>query len=179
MSKWAAEQSLATIAGAEMELVILRPPLIYGPHVRGNFLALLKAVYRRWPLPLGAIDNRRSLLYVDNLADAIARCVTHPAASGRTFLVSDRQDVSTPELVRLLAAALGVRPRLLDIPPGLLRAVGTLAGRRAAVERLTGSLQLDTSRIARELDWSPPHALAAGLSATARWYRQAVQGAAV
>jgi nucleoside-diphosphate-sugar epimerase len=178
-SKWAAEQALAGIGGADMQLAILRPPLVYGPQVRGNFLALLKAVYRRWPLPLGAIDNRRSLLGVDNLAHAIACCISHPAAAGRTFLVSDREDLSTPELVRSLAAALEVRPRLIAVPTGVLRLAGALIGRRAAVERLTGSLQLDSSRIARELGWAPPHSVAAGLAATARWYRQAVGGAAV
>jgi nucleoside-diphosphate-sugar epimerase len=179
ISKWAAEQALPGIAGSDMKLAILRPPLVYGPHVRGNFLALLKAVQRGWPLPLGAIDNRRSLLYVDNLADAILRCVTHPAAAGATFLISDRQDLSTPELVRALAASLEVRARLIDLPPGILRAAATLIGRRAAVERLTGSLQLDTSRIAASLGWSPPFSISAGLHATARWYRQAVRGAAL
>ena len=179
ISKWAAEQALAGIAGSGMELGILRPPLVYGPHVRGNFLALLKAVYGGWPLPLGAIENRRSLIYVDNLADAITRCVSHPAAAGRTFLVSDRQDLSTSELVRMLAASLEVRPRLIGIPPGVLRAAGTLTGRRAAVERLIGSLQLDTSRIASALGWSPPFSVTAGLDATARWYRQAARGAAL
>jgi UDP-N-acetyl-alpha-D-quinovosamine dehydrogenase len=178
-SKWAAEQALPGIAGPDMQLTILRPPLVYGPHVRGNFLALLKAVYRRWPLPVGAIENRRSLLGVDNLAHAIACCVSHPAAAGRTFLVSDREDLSTPDLVRSLATALEVQPRLIAIPRAVLLLAGTLSGRRAAVERLTGSLQLDSSRIARELGWSPPYSVAAGLAATARWYRQAVGGAAV
>jgi nucleoside-diphosphate-sugar epimerase len=119
------------------------------------------------------------LLYVDNLGDAIARCVTHPAAVGATFLVSDRQDLSTPELVRALAASLEVRPRLIEIPAGVLRAAATLVGRRAAVERLTGSLQLDTSRIGAMLGWSPPFSVSAGLDATARWYRQVVRGAAL
>lgn len=174
VSKWEAEQALTRIAANALEYVIVRPPLLYGPRVRGNFLTLLKAVYRRWPLPLAAIDNRRSLLYVDNLAHAVARCMSHPAAAGKTFLVSDREDFSTPQLVRAVAAALEVRPRLLAVPPGWLRMAGALTGGAAAIERLTGSLQLDTSRIVRELRWSPPHTVVEGLAATARWYRQAM-----
>jgi len=179
LSKWAAEQALAGVAGRGMQLAILRPPLVYGPHVRGNFLALLNAVQRGWPLPLAAIENRRSLLYVGNLAHAIASCISHAAAAGRTFLVSDREDLSTPELVRALAAALQVQARLIAIPPTVLRLAGALIGQGEAVERLTGSLQLDTSRIARDLGWSPPHSVPEALAATARWYRQAVLGAAV
>ena len=177
-SKWEAEQALARIAGNVMQLVVLRPPLVYGPHVRGNFLSLLKAIERRWPLPLAAIQNRRSLLYVENLVDAIARCVAYPQAAG-TFLVSDGEDLSTPQLVRALASGLSVAPRLLAVPRGLLLLGGALTGRRGAVARLTGSLQLDSSRIRRALDWSPPHPVAEGLAATARWYRQVRDGAAV
>jgi nucleoside-diphosphate-sugar epimerase len=179
VSKWEAEQALAGIAGSDMQLVVLRPPLVYGPHVRGNFLALLRAVERRWPLPLGAIANRRSLLYVGNLADAIARSVSHVAAAGRTFLVSDGEDLSTPELVRALAAGLGVEPHLIKVPRALLLWGGTMIGRRAAVERLIGSLQVDSRRICSELDWMPPYSAAQGLEATARWYRQAGDSAAV
>jgi nucleoside-diphosphate-sugar epimerase len=177
-SKWEAEQALARIAGTAMQLVVLRPPLVYGPQVRGNFLSLLQAIDRRWPLPLGGIQNRRSLLYVENLVDAIARCVAHPAASG-TFLVNDAQDLSTQELVRALAAGLGVSPRLFTVPRALLLLGGALSGRRGAVARLIGSLQLDSTRIQRALDWSPPHTVAEGIDATAHWYRQVRDGAAV
>src|SRR4051812_45359247 len=161
-----------------MQLVVLRPPLVYGPRVRGNFLSLLQAIDRRLPLPLGTIQNRRSLLYVENLADAIARCVVHPAAAG-TFLVSDGHDLSTQELVRSLASGLGISPRLFAVPRALLLLGGAMVGRRGAVARLTGSLQLDSSRIRRALDWSPPHTVTQGLNATAQWYRQVLDGTAV
>lgn len=177
-SKWDAEQALSRIAGTAMQLVILRPPLVYGPRVRGNFLSLLHAIDRRWPLPFGAIHNRRSLVFVANLVDAIARCVVHPAAAG-TFLVDDGYDLSTPELVRQLASELGVSPHLVAVPPALLLLAGTLIGRRAAVARLTGSLQLDGSRIRRVLEWSPPYTVTEGLAATAHWYREVRRGAAV
>lgn len=170
-SKWDAEQALARIgAQTGLECVVLRPPLVYGPRVRANFLRLLEAVHRRRPLPLGAVENRRSLLFVGNLADAIERCVAAPDAAGQTFLLSDGEDVSTPELVRRLARALGVEARLLRVPPGVLRVAGLLAGRRSAVDRLLGSLQVDSSHLRHRLRWTPPFTLDAGLAETARWY---------
>jgi nucleoside-diphosphate-sugar epimerase len=131
----------------------------------------VRAVARGVPLPVGAIDNRRSLLYMGNLVDAIGVCLSHPGARDQVFLLSDAEDVSTPDLVRRLAAALRVRPRLLAVPLPLLRLAGQLTGRAAAVERLTGSLQVDSSRIRAALGWEPPFSLDRGLAETARWYR--------
>lgn len=177
ISKWEAEQALHDIAAATgLELVVLRPPLVYGPGVKGNFLALMKAVQRGLPLPLASVHNRRSLIYVGNLADAILTCVESPAAPGNTYLVSDGEDVSTPELLRLLAAALDVPARLLPCPPGLLRFGGALCGKGDAIARLTGSLQIDSAKIRRELGWQPRLSLASGLEQTARWYLNTLHG---
>jgi len=172
-SKGEAEQALRRIgAQTGMEVVILRPPLVYGPGVKGNFLSLLKIVARGVPLPLGSVKNRRSLIYVGNLADAIVKCLEHPAAAGETFLVRDAEDLSTPELVHRLARALGVAPRLIPVPPSWLVLGGRWLGRGAAVERLAGSLTVDDSRIRDALGWHPPYSLDEGLEATGRWYRE-------
>lgn len=171
LSKWEAEQGLWQIAAETgLEVVILRPPLVYGPGVGANFLALLRAVARGMPLPLGAINNRRSLIFVGNLADAILCCLEHPAAAGQTFLVSDGEDVSTPGLVRRMAAALGRPARLMALPMPVLHAAAALAGKSALVTRLAGSLAVDSSKIRRELDWSPPFTLDEGLRETAAWH---------
>lgn len=171
-SKWEAERGLARIADETgLEVVVLRPPLVYGPGVKANFLALMRAIDRGLPLPLGAIDNRRSLLFVGNLADAVVRCIGHPGAAGKTFLLRDGEDVSTPELIRRLARALERPARLFPFPPALLKLAAGLAGRREAADRLLGSLTVDDSRIRRELGWAPPHGLDQGLRITAAWYR--------
>ena len=171
-SKLAAELALRRIeAESGMAVTIVRPPLVYGPGVGANFLSLMRAVDRGIPLPLASVRNRRSLIFVDNLADFVARCVGHAAAAGRTFTVADEGDVSTPELVRAIAAALGVRARLWPFPPALLAALATVAGRRAAADRLIGSLQVDSSAARQALGWRPPHSMGDGLAATARWYR--------
>ena len=174
LSKWEAEQGLRQIAaeaGLEgMEIVILRPPLVYGPGVGANFLALLRAVARGIPLPLGAISNQRSLIYVGNLVDAIRCCLEHPAAAGQTFLVSDGEAVSTPELVRRMAVALGRPTRLVALPVPLLRAAATLAGKSALAIRLLDSLSVDDTSIRRDLGWTPPFTLDEGLRDTAAWY---------
>ncbi|MBY0271414.1 MAG: SDR family oxidoreductase [Burkholderiales bacterium] len=173
ISKREAEDVLRRI-GAEsgMEIVILRPPLVYGPGVKGNFLRLLQAVARGAPLPLASVNNRRSLLYVGNLVDAIIACMDTPAAAGKTYLVSDGEDVSTPVLIRKLATALGRSPRLLPCPSALLHFGAILLGKRAAAMRLTGSLTIDSSALRRELGWQPRYSLDQGLNATARWYHQ-------
>jgi nucleoside-diphosphate-sugar epimerase len=172
VSKWEAEQALSRIAaGTGLEVVVLRPPLVYGPGVKGNFLRLMNLVARGVPLPLGAVDNRRSFIYTGNLAGAIVKALDAPKAAGRTYLVSDGEDVSTPDLVRGLAQALGVKPRLLSLPLAALGLAATLAGKRAEFARLTGSLQVDSSRIRHELDWQPRYGLTQGLTETARWYR--------
>jgi len=171
VSKWEAEQALSRIAAETgLEVVVLRPPLVYGPGVKGNFLRLMHLVARGVPLPLGAVANRRSFIYTGNLADAIVKALDAPQAAGRTYLVSDGEEVSTPDLVRRLGQALGVKPRLLSLPLAALGLAATLAGKRAEFARLTGSLQVDSSRIRRELDWRPRYGLTGGLEETARWY---------
>jgi nucleoside-diphosphate-sugar epimerase len=171
ISKQEAEQALRDVAQKTgLEIVVLRPPLVYGPGVKGNFQRLMRAVARGWPLPLGSIRNRRSLVFVGNLADSVVKALDAPRAAGRTYLVSDGEDVSTPDLVRGLARALGVKPRLLSLPLAALGLAATLAGKRAEFARLTGSLQVDSSRIRRELDWRPRYGLTEGLEETARWY---------
>jgi nucleoside-diphosphate-sugar epimerase len=171
VSKWEAEQALARIAaGSAMELVVLRPPLVYGPRVAGNFRRLLEAVARGTPLPLASIANRRSLLYVGNLAGAALAAIDAPQAAGKTFLVSDGEDISTPELVRAIARALGVGARLLPCPVAVLGLAAALTGNRNALARLAGSLQADSAAIRRELGWRPRFTLAQGLAETARWY---------
>jgi nucleoside-diphosphate-sugar epimerase len=170
-SKWEAEQMLWSIAAAHgLQLTVLRPPIVYGPHAKGNFLALLNAVRRGLPLPLASIDNLRSLIYIGNLVDAIAACLEAPAAAGRTYLVSDGEDVSTPELIRRVAAALGVPARLLPCPPALLGFGARLLGRNEVWRRLGGSLRVDSARIRAELGWTPPYSMREGLEETAKWY---------
>lgn len=170
-SKREAEEALARVAvETGLETVVLRPPLVYGPGVKANFLRLMDYVARGVPLPLGAIVNHRSLIFAGNLAHAIVTALETPAAAGHTYLVSDGEDVSTPALIRMLAQAFGVKPRLLPVPLGALRIAATLAGKRAELARLAGSLQVDSSRIRRELGWRPPFTLAQGLELTARWY---------
>jgi nucleoside-diphosphate-sugar epimerase len=171
ISKWEAEQALARVAGETgLETVVLRPPLVYGPGVKGNFLRLMRWIARGVPLPLGAIENRRSLVYSGNLVDAIVRSLDAPAAAGRTYLVADGEDLSTPELVRRLARALGVQARVPAFPLAPIALAAALAGKRAEFARLAGSLQVDSSRARRELDWRPRHSLSQGLAETAAWF---------
>ncbi|WRS38401.1 SDR family oxidoreductase [Thiobacillus sedimenti] len=167
ISKWEAEQGLQQIARETgLEVVVLRPPLVYGPGVKANFRHLLDTVARGWPLPLGAIRNRRSLLYLGNFVDAIRICLEHPAAAGQTFLLDDGRPVSTPELVRAIGRAMGRPARLLPVPVGVLAFAGALLGKRAAVARLTGSLHVDSAAIRARLGWTPPYTMEAGLAAT-------------
>ena len=167
ISKWEAEQGLQDIARETgMEVVILRPPLIYGPGVKANFLHLLKLVESGLPLPLGGIQNRRSFLFLGNFVDAIRLCIEHPAAAGQTFLLDDGEPVSTPELIRAIARALGRSARLLAIPASMLALAGALLGKRAAVAQLTGSLLIDSSAIRSRLEWTPPYSMAEGLAIT-------------
>ncbi len=178
ISKWEAEQHLWQIAEETgMEIVVLRPPLVYGPGVKGNFLRLMEAIDKRRPLPLGAIQNRRSLIYLGNLVDVIGLCLTHSKAAGKTFLISDGDDVSTPELIRRIAAALGRAPLLVPVPVSWMRwACGPL-GKQGAVDRLLCSLTADTTLVRGELGWRPRYTMQTGLAATARWYRKTKAGA--
>ncbi len=178
ISKWEAEQALIQESQrSAMQWVVLRAPLLYGPGVRANFARLMHAVADETLLPFGAIRNHRSLLFLGNLTDCIARCLTHTACGNRVFLLSDGEDLSTPELVRKLASALDVRANMIPIPALLLRIAGTLVGKGGAIARLTGSLQVDSTPIRKTLDWSPPYSVDQGIAQTARWYRSVSQTA--
>lgn len=173
ISKREAEDGLREIArGTGMELVVLRPPLVYGPGVGANFLRLMRAVDAQIPLPFGAVNNRRSLVFLGNLVDAISLALDHPLAAGRTLLVSDGEDVSTPELIRKMAEALNRPCRLLPVPPNFMRFAGRLIGKGKEVDRLLGSLAVDISALQSELGWTPPYTMQSGLAATAQWYRR-------
>ena len=172
VSKLRAEQVLRDIAAETgMEIVIVRPPLVYGPNVGGNLRRILGLIEMGIPLPLASVPNRRSLVSVWNLCDLIRVCLDDPHAAHQTFLVSDGEELSTPDLVRQLAQGLGVVPRLFSCPPGLLRLAGWLTGQAAAVERLTGSLQIDSRKVRDLLGWQPSVPVAEGLRRTAEWYR--------
>jgi UDP-glucose 4-epimerase len=157
-------------AHAGLEIVVIRPPLVYGPGVRANFFALMDAIARGMPLPIGAVAARRSMVYVDNLASALVVCATHPGAANQLFHVSDGEDASAAELARRLGQHLKRPARLVPVPPSVLNIAGRLTGKTAQIDRLTGSLRVDSSRIRAVLGWSPPFSLDAGLAATAEWY---------
>lgn len=168
ISKCEAEQALHKVAAETgLEVVIVRPPLVYGEGVKGNFAQMLKVLDRGLPLPLASVHNQRSLIYVGNLVDALILCAIHPAAVGQTYLVSDGEDVSTSELLRQLGAAMGHPARLFPCPQALLKLAGCLTGKADQIERLLGSLQVDSSKIRRELGWMPPYTLQQGLRLTA------------
>ena len=163
-SKHEAEQALrALVAGGSMELVIVRPPLVYGPGVRANFASLVRVVRRGIPLPLACVHNLRSLVGIDNLVSLLLRCTQHADAGGQNFLVSDGHDLSTPDLVRQLATALGQPARLWPVPLAGLQLAARLTGRQAAVQRLCSSLQVDISATCQRLQWAPPVPVAEGL----------------
>lgn len=172
VSKWEAEQALARVsAQTGLETVVVRSPLVYGPGVGGNFLQLLNILCRGIPLPLANVKNRRSLIYLGNMVDVLVCCVRDIRGDGQTYLVSDGEDLSTPELIRRLGKALGVTVRLLPLPLSVLRWMGGVTGKQAVIDRLLGSLQVNSSKIRRELDWHPPFTVDAGLSETAAWFR--------
>jgi nucleoside-diphosphate-sugar epimerase len=171
-SKLSAEQGLIELSRSSgMEIIILRLPLVYGPRVQANFLKMMHWVNRGIPLPFASVKNRRSLLGIDNLSDAIAACLEHEAAANRTYVVSDQQDVSTPDLLKGMAHALNRKSRLFAVPDGLLEFAAGAAGTSSMLRRLCGSLTVDSSRISAELGWRPPISLEAGLQKTASWYR--------
>jgi nucleoside-diphosphate-sugar epimerase len=163
-SKQEAEAGLREVARATgMEVVVVRPPLVYGPGVKGNFLSMMRWLSTGIPLPLGAVQNRRSLVALDNLVNLLATCIDHAAAANQTFLVSDGEDVSTPDLLRRLARALGKSACLLPVPEGVLTLGATMLGRGAAVRRLCGSLCVDIGKTRQLLGWSPPLSVDEGL----------------
>lgn len=164
ISKHEAEVGLRQVAAETgMEVIIIRPPLVYGPGVKANFAALMRAVQRGWPLPLGAVHNQRSLVALDNLVYFIMTCTTHPQAANQTFLVSDGHDLSTAELVRGMAKAAGAPAHLLPVPVWVLSAAGWVLGKGDAVQRLCGNLQVDSSKAHQLLGWAPPVSVAEGL----------------
>lgn len=164
ISKMEAEQGLREIASQTgMQVVIVRPPLVYGPGVKANFAAMMRWLQRGVPLPLGAIHNQRSLVALDNLVDLLVTCITHPAAANQTFLVSDGEDVSTTELLRRMGQAMGKPARLLPVPANWLQLAAMLVGKRAVAQRLCGSLQVDIEKTRQLLGWSPPLTLDQGL----------------
>lgn len=156
ISKLEAERALRSLClETSMEFVVIRPPLVYGPGVRGNFQAMVRMLRRGVPLPLGAIHNRRSLIALDNLIDLIMICLVHPGAANQVFMAADGEDVSTSALLRKVAAAYGLPARLIPVPAGLLRLCATVLGKRAAADRLLGSLVVDASKTRDTLGWMP------------------------
>ena len=171
-SKLAAEQALADLAG-QIEVSIVRPPLVYGPGVRANFLSLLKLAASGWPLPLRAATAPRSMVFIDNLVDALIACATRPHGSPATYFVSDGRDTSVADLVRLLRAEMGLPARLWTLPSGFVQTTARIVGRADAAQRLFSPLQVDIGRIRRELGWSPPVAAEVALHQTVRWFLDA------
>jgi nucleoside-diphosphate-sugar epimerase len=164
ISKHEAEQGLCALAAETgMEVVIIRPPLVYGPGVKGNFASMIKLVGKGLPLPLGAVHNKRSLVALDNLVDLIITCIDHPGAANQTFLVSDGEDMSTTQLLQGVAQAMGKPSRLIPVPASLLQFAATLLGKKAVAQRLLGSLQVDISHTQKCLNWTPPLTVKQGL----------------
>ncbi|MFF5867973.1 UDP-glucose 4-epimerase family protein [Pseudomonas sp. NPDC012596] len=173
ISKLEAEQGLLALgAKTGMEIVIIRPVLVYGPGVKANFLSMMRWLHRGVPLPFGAIHNRRSLVALDNLVDLILTCIDHPSAANQVFLVSDDEDLSTTDLLARMAQALGKSSRLLPIPAWMLSVGARALGKGALSQRLCGSLQVDISKTRQRLDWQPPVKVDAALRATARFYQE-------
>jgi nucleoside-diphosphate-sugar epimerase len=173
ISKLQAEKELLKLTcQTGLEVVVLRPPLIYGPGVRANFLKLLQAVDSGLPIPLASINNRRSMIYIENFVDAIVLCLRHPKAAGQTFLVSDGENHSTPDLIRRIAAALGRSPRLIHFSPKILQYLARVIGKGQVVDRLIGSLTVDDTKIRHYLGWRPPFTIECGLEKTVAWYKK-------
>lgn len=165
ISKAEAESGLRQLAvETGMEVVIIRPPLVYGPGVKANFAAMLKLANKNLPLPFGAIHNKRSLVALDNLVDLIVTCIDHLQAANQTFLVSDDQDVSTTELLQLMTRAAGKKPRLIPVPVSWLTLAGKLTGKQAVIDRLCGNLQVDISHTKQTLGWQPPITVEEGIA---------------
>lgn len=170
-SKLEAEDALKQIADeAGLSYTIVRPPLVYGPGNPGNFLKLLRLVERGLPLPLGSASNVRNMIYVGNLVDALILCAENPVARGKTYLVSDGEEVSTAELIRKIGSALRVRTRLIPVPVALLELAGKAAGKSREIEKLTQPLQVDSGEISRDLSWKPRFSVDQGIAATAAWF---------
>jgi nucleoside-diphosphate-sugar epimerase len=172
-SKLMAEQLLERMAGeTPLEVVVVRPPLVYGPEVKGNLLQMLHLLNKRVPLPLASVHNRRSLIYVGNLVDAMILCARHPHAANQTWLVSDGEDLSVPGLLSSLGAGIGHPARLFPCPVWGLDLGARVTGRVAQLRKITGSLRIDSSKIRSELGWVPPFTVHEGLKETTEWYRR-------
>ncbi|MEH8021227.1 SDR family oxidoreductase [Rheinheimera metallidurans] len=164
ISKAEAEAGLRSIAEqTNMEVVIIRPPLVYGQGVKGNFSSMMHLAEKNYPLPLGAIHNKRSLVALDNLLDLIITCINHPKAANQTFLVSDDQDISTTELLQMMTLAAGKNPWLIPVPMSWLQLAGKLTGKQAVIDRLCGNLQVDISHTKETLGWMPPITVEEGI----------------
>lgn len=175
-AKYEAETELMRLRKThDMEVVVIRPPLVYGPGVKANFLALMRWVHKGCPLPFARVHNLRSLIALDNLLDLIWTCCVHPRAANDTFMAADESDVSTAELVTRLGLALKRPARLWPVPPTLLLGLATLAGRREQAQKLLGNLQVDTTRTRELLGWKPSVGLDAALAATARHYLEGLR----
>lgn len=173
LSKYEAERGLMEMAQQTgMEIVIIRPPLVYGPGVKGNFRQLIQWTHRGIPLPLGAIHNQRSLVALDNLINLVITCINHPAAANQTFLISDDEDLSTTELLQRLGNALDKPACLFPVPQGLLEHGLKLIGKGDIARRLCSDLRIDISNTKQRLDWKPPVSVDEGLRRTAQWYLQ-------
>ena len=173
ISKLEAEKALEQVASETgMAIITLRPPLVYGPNVKANFFKLLRIVDHGIPLPFASINNQRSLIYVGNLVDAIIRCIHTENTIVKTYLIRDSVDVSTPELIRMIASSLERPARLFRVPPKILSAISRLLGKEMEMERLTGSLTVDDTKIRQELDWKPPFSTEYGLKRTIEWYKK-------
>jgi nucleoside-diphosphate-sugar epimerase len=173
ISKMEAEQGLRALAAETgMEVVIIRPVLVYGPGVKANFLSMMRWLHKGVPLPFGAINNRRSMVALDNLVDLIVTCIDHPAAANQIFLVSDGEDLSTTELLRRMGAAQGKPARLLPVPSRLLEVGAAMLGKQALAQRLCGSLQVDISKTRELLNWTPPVSVDEALAKTAESFLQ-------
>ena len=173
ISKLEAEQGLKLIAQQTgMEVVIIRPPLVYGAEVKANFANMLRMLKRSIPLPLGAINNKRSFVYVGNLVSLIVRCIDHPNASNQTFLVSDGFDLSTTELLRACATALGIKSKLIPVPKKLIEVAAAILGKQDVAQRLCTNLQVDISKARALLDWAPPFTVEEGLRITANGFNK-------
>ncbi|WP_276783181.1 UDP-glucose 4-epimerase family protein [Thalassolituus oleivorans] len=167
VSKHEAEEGLRLLAEETgLEVVIVRPPLVYGPGVKANFLSLLKLSATKLPLPFGSVNNKRSMVYVGNLVDLIVRCIDHPSAANETFLVSDGNDVSLRSLLTMMRSAMGRSSRLVPVPVRLFKLAGALTGKRGVVDRLMGDLQVDSSKACSLLGWVPPYTVEQGIAAT-------------
>lgn len=169
ISKWEAESALMELAKkTDMEVVIIRPPIVYGPGVKANFLSMIKMLDIGIPLPFRNVRNKRSLVFIDNLVDLLVRVIDHPKAAGQVFLVSDDHDVSTTTLLKSMSSALGKKEKLIPIPLFLLKAIFYLIGKAGLSHRLLGSLCLDISKTKELLNWSPPVSFEEGIEKTAR-----------